>query len=273
MRLVGNLDNKPVCLKLSVLTAAPKKMYLRVYDKDKPYSEYTNRFATVDGEQDFFIRMPLSPKTAVIEIAPEEELRGGAAKAKGYKVLDLKKLPLKKKLSAFNSASPVIRNFVAFAQDFCQKAGYISANGSLYVSDDGLFQIDYLDEIIDENSKVLNTPARINRHTAIIEVSKNKFKDYTIPMRMAILCHEFSHYYLNEDMSNETEADLNALLIYLGLGYPRIDAYNVFTKVFAKSNNDANLDRMGVIDSFIRNFEAKHIDMQYDESNLYKNFQ
>jgi hypothetical protein len=185
----------------------------------------------------------------------------------------MKKLPLKRALSSFNHSNATIRSFVNFAQEFCAKAGYISAKGSIYTSNDGQFRIDYLDDIIDyETNRSLKTPARISRRQGIIEVSKKKFADYTVPMRMAILCHEFSHYYLNTEMSNETEADLNGLLIYLGLGYPRIDAYNVFTQVFMTSPTELNADRMKIIDDFIRNFEAKYVDMQYDDESLYKNY-
>jgi hypothetical protein len=80
---------------------------------------------------------------------------------------------------------------------------------------------------------------------------------------MCILLHEFSHYYLNTDIANETEADLNGLLIYLGLGYPRIDAYNVFSQVFITAPNSVNTNRMKIIDKFIRNFEEKHSEMSY----------
>jgi transcriptional antiterminator len=65
---------------------------------------------------------------------------------------------------------------------------------------------------------------------------------------------------------------LNALLIYLGLGYPRIDAYNVFTKVFETSDNEANIERMKLIDEFIRNFEKQYLDMTYDKNSLYNNY-
>jgi hypothetical protein len=47
-------------------------------------------------------------------------------------------------------------------------------------------------------------------------------------MRFAILCHEFSHFYVNDNMDDESEADINGLLIYLGLGYPRIEGYQAF---------------------------------------------
>jgi hypothetical protein len=135
-----------------------------------------------------------------------------------------------------------------------------------------MFRIDYLDDITDENGRSLRTPARISRSEGIIQVSKKKFETYTIPMRMAILLHEFSHYYLNTDMANETEADLNGLIIYLGLGYPRIDAYNVFTQVFMTTPNEINENRMKIIDDFIQNFEKKHLEMNYDSNSLYKNY-
>jgi hypothetical protein len=126
--------------------------------------------------------------------------------------------------------------------------------------------------LYDENGKSMKTPARISRSYGIIEVSKKKFEGYTVPVRMAILLHEFSHYYLNTDMANETEADLNGLLIYLGLGYPRVDAYNVFTQVFVTSPTEINKDRMKIIDDFIKNFEEKYVEMNYDGNSLYKNY-
>jgi hypothetical protein len=214
--------------------------------------------------------MPLSPKKSTIVIRSEAELSGG--KDEGYKVTALKIFPLKRKLSAFNHANTTIKNFINFAEEFSSKAGYISANGSVYMSDDGFFRIDYLNDIKDATGKSLKTPARISRSEGIIQISKEKFDKDTIPMRMIILCHEFSHFYLNGNMSSETEADLNALVIYLGLGYPRIDAYNVFTKVFYTAPSEQNKARMKIIDSFIRNFEKKYVDMVYDPNNLYKNY-
>lgn len=253
-----------------IQSAFPKKMYIKVADAEKPNTIFTNRTCKVDSQEGIFVRMPISPKRAVIHIMSEQEIGGG--QDKNYKVIDAKKLPLKRKLTSFNHANPTIQKFVRFAQEFCAKAGYISAKGSIYTSDDGKFRIDYLDDIVDDSGKSIKTPARISRNEGIIEVSKVKFEKYTIPMRMAILLHEFSHFYLNTDMANETEADLNGLIIYLGLGYPRIDAYNVFTQVFSTSANELNVNRMKIIDDFIRNFEDKYIDMQYTYDGLYKNY-
>ena len=74
---------------------------------------------------------------------------------------------------------------------------------------------------------------------------------------MAILLHEFAHFYLNKNIDDETEADLNGLLIYLGLGYPRIEGYEAFLQVFEGSPTAENKKRYDVINEFIQNFEKK----------------
>ena len=72
-------------------------------------------------------------------------------------------------------------------------------------------------------------------------------------MRMAILLHEYSHFNLNKEPSNEEEADKNGLKLYLALGYPTIDAYNVFLNVFRRSPSLQNKDRYDRLDNFIKN--------------------
>jgi len=78
-------------------------------------------------------------------------------------------------------------------------------------------------------------------------------------MRLMILLHEFSHKYKNPkiglEISNELGADINALYIYLGLGFSKIDAICVFAKVFLGAQTDSNLDRMRKINDYIRKFE------------------
>lgn len=261
MRIKAKTKGKPCCVKMTIFCSEPRKMYFKVKDSEKPFTEFTNRYCTIEGEQSFWVRMPIAPEVADIIVKSEPQLNGRSDDS--YEIVDLKILPLKHKLSAFNSSNKTIQNYIKFCTEFCAKAGYISAGNSIYTSNDGKFRIDYLDTIKNANGKSANTPARISKNEGIIEVSKEKFKNYTIPMRMCILLHEFSHYYLNTDIANETEADLNGLIIYLGLGYPRIDAYNVFSQVFITAPNSVNTNRMKIIDTFIRNFEEKHKDMSY----------
>jgi ferritin len=50
-------------------------------------------------------------------------------------------------------------------------------------------------------------------------------------------------------------ADLNALYIYLGLGYSKVDAIFVFANVFLKAQSQGNLERMRKIMDYIQRFE------------------
>jgi hypothetical protein len=106
---------------------------------------------------------------------------------------------------------------------------------------------------------VLNTPARIGHNTGIIEVAQMSMIKYTVAMRMIILLHEFSHKYKNPKMgleiSNETGADINALYLYLGLGFSKVDAIYVFANVFLKAQTQSNILRMRKIMDYIKRFE------------------
>jgi hypothetical protein len=86
---------------------------------------------------------------------------------------------------------------------------------------------------------------------------------------MAILLHEFSHFYLNAEINDETEADKNALMIYLGLGYPRIEACEAFLDTFIKSSQGptplteeqlaVNSRRYNIIHKYIQDFEKNNL--------------
>ena len=123
-----------------------------------------------------------------------------------------------------------------------------------------MYNIKYYPKIIDfATGNVLNTPARIGHKTGIIEVAQVSMLKYTIPMRMIILLHEFSHKYknplMNLPISDEIGADLNALYLYLGCGFSKVDAIFVFANVFLKAQTQSNLERMNKIMEYIKKFE------------------
>ena len=78
-------------------------------------------------------------------------------------------------------------------------------------------------------------------------------------MRLIILLHEFSHKYKNPkiglEINDEIGADINALYIYLGLGFSKIDAICVFANVFLKAQTKGNIERMRKIMDYIQKFE------------------
>lgn len=255
MKTLYPTDNKELTLKIKVRTDKPEKIVLKVKDAKKPYTCYTDRYSTINGESTFFVRMPQSPQMALIELYNEANGNLKTGQDKSFKIVDRQVLPLNKKLNSFDSSNDNLNSFIKFAQQFSERAGILSAGHSIYKSDDGQFRIDYLDRITNQQGQVLKTPARISQSRGVIEISRAHFLKYTVPMRFAILMHEFSHFYLNKNMSDEIEADLNALLVYLCLGYPRIEAHQTFLTVFKGSPSDLNKRRYQVLKEFIDNFE------------------
>jgi hypothetical protein len=177
-----------------------------------------------------------------------------------FEVESITKGALEKKLDVIDFSNTDVRSFVNFATRFSYNAGTLPSG--TYVSDDRKFVIKYL-PTIEDNGEEQTTPARIDITNGNIEISKKQFVKYTVPNRMAILLHEFSHVYLNDNVDDEVEADLNSLLIYLGLGYPRIDAFEVFAKTFMNAPTEQNKDRYDKIKNFIDNFE-NHNTYLYD---------
>ena len=62
-----------------------------------------------------------------------------------------------------------------------------------------------------------------------------------------------------KELANEIEADLNALTLYMGMGYPIIEAHKAFWETFHKTPSDTNKERYIYLKTFIDNFEQlKH---------------
>jgi hypothetical protein len=226
----------------------------RVIAEDlKPNSKYADRVIKVDKNRTIFLSFPVSPKKIkiTVECLGDKSLVQFTAKIE------------KRDLVTYDiDEGNNTREFLDLAIPFAQVCGFEAAQptGRIYQSPDKKFNIKYFPVIKDYMSgKFMNTPARIGHKTGIIEVAASKFSTYTIPMRMMILLHEFSHKYKNPEMnvpiSSETGADINALYIYLGIGFSKVDAIFVYANVFFKAQTPQNIVRMRKIMNYIQKFE------------------
>ncbi len=198
-----------------------------------------------------------------------------------FAVSEAKEEKLVQNRRCYDSYNRDVKEALLLIEEFSERAGWLSAgpsieydpnSGSVYRSDKrGKFIIRYVDVIIDWNktiedqhgnvianpyySKELITPARINWESGVIEVSKKHFTQYTIPERIAILLHEFSHKYRAKDITNEVEADLHGALIYLAEGFPRIELFKAYYTVFDQADTAQNRDRKMKLEDFVENFE------------------
>lgn len=245
-------ENKKFCLYITITCKGTKKFRVWAEDYGKKNSKYADREVVVEGKRTIFFNFAVSPKEVFIGCLNSENL-----KDKEFEVS-----LMSGKLNTYNIwLDSNTKEFLKLCIPFCQRSGFEQASDSGRMINNGTdFNIRYFNAIRDiQSGSVMNTPARIGHKTGIIEVAKVKFDAYTIPMRVVILLHEFSHKYKNPKMgleiSNEVGADINALYIYLGLGFSKIDAICVFANVFLKAQTPSNVDRMRKIMDYIQKFE------------------
>lgn len=240
-------------MKIHLETRTPQRIRIVAKDAGKPNTFYVNRSGMVRGKRVFELPMPISPKNLTISVFNQRY--GDVNGDRSFRVQKFDVAPLQ--TWDINTTKDT-EEFVKFARQFSENAGVLSTG--LYESAWGKYKIKYFDVIRNRKTGApIPTPARIGNTTGIIEISKKDFIKYTVPMRMIILLHEFSHVYINDDIADETQADLNGLYVYLGKGFPRVEAHKAFLNVFDKADTYENERRYHKIRGYISAFDKGRI--------------
>jgi len=247
------IGSQPTTLIIPIETAQEHKIGIRVRSTEHDNTLFVDRYKTISGSVDIEVGMPIAPEKVIVEVYNRGE--GMIPMQGGFRLGEILQKPLQSIPNCINFSNEKIKSAIPFLEQFSAIAGYSEAGGKVYYDKTFEFVIKYLDSI----PEAPETPARIHAEQGFIEVSAEYFRSYTIPMRMAVLLHEFSHYWLNRDIDSEVEADLNGLALYLSLGYPRISAFNSFTRVFMNAPTSANKERMEIIKTFISNFDEGNL--------------
>lgn len=255
MQLTYESGNREMSLHITIICKGTKKFRIWAEQLGRKNSKYADRVIQVTNSRTIYFSFPVSPKDLFIGCLNTSNIND-----KDFEVI-IKEEPLKKYDILIDQDS---REFLQLAINFSQTCGFVNPaqGGTTLQSASGKFRIKNYPQITDKMSgQVINTPARIGHNSGLIEVSSEKFKSYTIPMRLCILLHEYSHKYRNPaiglKISNEFGADVNGLYLYLGTGWSKVDAICVFAKVFLKSQSQSNMLRIRKIQDYIKNFEAQ----------------
>lgn len=243
-------------LRLAVSTDRPMGMGICVYDPLHPCSNYFKRrvpfrkehFKGGVASRELLIPLPVSPEKLELELYDK---RSGWDEGIRIDRLEKVKLP-----AAEVWATPARHRFMEFAIGFAQKAGY--TQGGYYSSPQNEFLFQYLPTIRGEQGEELVTPARIHRQMPRVQLSQKLFRQFSIPVRVAILAHEGCHFFRNT--RSETEADLCGMQYYLDYGFPTIEAVYAATRVFMQHPENIgpfHVDRTRDIIRFIDQYKAK----------------
>jgi hypothetical protein len=243
-------------IRVTLVTPKPTKIRLIAYDSDQANTQFINSTNIINGQEDLYIRLPLSPNNLIVKIYNEEIGNRPKEQENTFIVKNIRKEDLDVTINKTKMDTPLVNSFVKFCQKFCYNAGWMPPKD--YYGNNNQFKIEYMPYIKGQNGNKLYTPARISTQNGRIQVSQEAFVPFTVPMRMAILLHEFSHYYLNSDISDEVEADLNALTIYLGLGFPIKEGYAAFGETFMGAQTELNKKIYENLNNFIRDYIKEH---------------
>jgi hypothetical protein len=236
-----------------ISTKSNKRFRVWAEEHNLRNSKYAEREIDVNGTRTIYFNLPATPKKLFVSCVNVSN-----PKDEDFTISTMQQPPIKYDIYLDDEA----KDFLEFATKFAQGCGSIepNENGTYFKPKSSKFCIKYFPIIKDyATNRPIGTPARIGHNTGIIEVAKVKFDRYTIAMRIAILLHEFSHKYRNTKIglpiSDEVGADINALYIYLGSGWSKIDAICVFAKVFLKAQTDSNIQRIRKLQNYIDRFE------------------
>lgn len=242
-------------LKITIRTTSGRQEKIRIIvcDAEQSNTVFTNRYLVFDGEQDFWVRMPIAPRVALVQIYNDAIGNRPEKQETTFTLVGaIETMPLIKKMDVVDMRNPDVKSFIKFAEGFCYYLGIMKTG--YYESPDGRIKINFVPVIMRQGQES-TTPARISENSKIIDVSQSLMVPFTVPGRFAILCHEFAHCYLNETPESEVEADLQGLMIYLGLGFPRIEAHQVFTQTLQGAETPGNQRRYRILNKFIEDFE------------------
>lgn len=247
----AHLRRESQIVMIGVNTPKPVNIHIRVSDAAQVNTLLTDRYNVVNGNQYFYVRMPMAPNVALIEVFNEKN--GLLKDDPTFSMIKegIWRMPLERKTAVIDIRDSDVQSFLSLAQPFCYNAGHLAPGDYKR----GSICLRYLPKLLSDSGQELNTPAQTGEIDGIIEISQNWFQKATVPERFAILCHEFAHYFLNTNMYSEVEADLQGLNIYLALGYPRYDAYNAFLETFKGAKTELNDRRLVILRRFIDDFE------------------
>ena len=230
MQRINLLTNKKsLIIRMPISAKSKVSVFIVGYDPYSPKTEYFNRRIEVDGPDTVYFYCPQTPNRLSIIAWTSEKGK--------FKIGPITTEPLKRDLSVLGKQ----RKDVEFIETFSRRVGRLPAR-RFYYHKGANFKIELLPVIRRDNGTKHSTPARIHVSKPLIQVSKQHFDKMSIPQRVAILAHEYSHNFVNRDQDSEFEADSNMVDLYEGLGYGKLEAVYAFANIM--KDTDTNYRRL-----------------------------
>jgi len=214
---------------------------------------FCERNDIVDGAKNVILKLPVSPEKLIVNV--RTNIPGN---------LRCQATPVKLRTYDVNMGKKDWE-FVRFAESFCLGMLLETIKPSEYIlkSPSGEFKIVLQDGLKDYFGNRIQSPCQIGSKTGIIEVDRLLLSQYTFAGQMALLCHEYAHFYKNPlhgvPADSEEGADKYGLCVYLGAGYGESEYVKAFKETFKRVDTQQNRNRIKLMMSFACEINAGKI--------------
>lgn len=214
------------------------------------------RYDYVSGSVKRVLKLPLTTRRIIVESFTKRFGRQPLGKDQSFKLLPPKLLPMRKATVSLGSGD---REFIKWISQMVKELPRLKPNGNLRRSPSGRFKIVIVDKLRTKDGQYINSPAMVGKKTGTIEISKDYMLKMSQNQRIAVLTHEYGHFYKNPLMNlpigDEFGADLNGVTLFAGSGFGLDEYGNAFKKVFDGAQTDQNSRREKVIKMFLDELE------------------
>ena len=251
MKYIIDSNRKALDIGLTLQSVKPNNVLRTIVYNPQNNDLLLERIDVLSDLKEVVLKLPITSDKIVVETYSKDYGRLPLGKDQSFKVLNIQLMPLKKYNVSLGSGD---KEFLKFASKFSTELPSLKPDGNLRRSPSGKFKFVLFDKLRSHKGDLINSPCMVGKKTGTIEISKDYFMKMTIAQRMAVLCHEYGHFYKNPlngyDIGNEYGADLNGMTVFLGSGFGLSEYINAFKKVFNGAKTNLNRKRYSVMKGF-----------------------
>jgi hypothetical protein len=256
LKYIIESNNNPMDIGIELESFIPNNTVKTVVYNAETKDLILERYDLISGREKKVLKLPFTSRKIIVESFSKKHGRQSLGKDQTFKLNATSLMPLKRTKVNMTSGD---REYIKWVTQMMVELPLLKADGKLRRSPSGKYKIVIQDKLRDQNGKVLNSPAMIGKKTGTIEIGKDYMMSMSINQRIAILSHEYGHFYKNPLMNlpigDEFGADLNGVTVFVGSGFGLDEYGNAFKKVFNGANTDQNRRRKEVIAKFLKDLE------------------
>jgi hypothetical protein len=253
-------------LKVNLSSSAPNDLIRTVVYNAESKDEILERRDRFSGTKEVMLKLPMTSEKIIVETYNMSNGKQPLGKDKSFEVLSIQKRPLRTYNVNLGSGD---REFLDFVERIARDLPMLPADGNVRRSPSGKFKIAIFDRLKSHSGEYVHSPAMVGKRTGTIEISKDYMMKMTISQRIAVMCHEYGHFYknplINLPIGDEVGADLNGMTIYLGRGYHISEYINAFKMVFNGAKTNQNRERYDLMKKFAhRIYNGEYFGVPYN---------